>query len=89
MNRSLRDLMDFPTIFRLRVIGYNQDDFATYIMVRVRRFAPDINEDNINARLSNGGKYCAVTVSFVAESEEQLYAIYADLSQDQRVLFLL
>jgi putative lipoic acid-binding regulatory protein len=81
--------MDFPTIFRLRVIGQNQEDFATFVMVQVRRHVPDLTEDGIDVRESNGGKYLAVKVSFVAESREQLDAIYTDLSNHERVIFLL
>jgi len=89
MQWPLRNLIDFPTVFRLRVIGYNANDFATYVMVRVRRFIPEVNEDNIQVRLSNGGKYCSVIVSFIAESEDQLQAIYENFTHDERVLFLI
>lgn len=84
-----RPHMDFPTVFRLRVIGANQDDFATFVMVEVRKHVPDLTEDGIEARPSNGGKYLAVKVSFVAESREQLDAIYAHLSAQDRVIYLL
>lgn len=81
--------MQFPTIFRLRVIGSNDEDFATFVMVEVRKHVPDLSEDNILARPSNGGKYLAVRVSFVAESREQLDAIYSHLSSQERVLYLI
>ncbi|MEW6179644.1 MAG: DUF493 domain-containing protein [Chloroflexota bacterium] len=84
-----RPQMDFPTVFRLRVIGANQDDFATYVMVEVRKHVPDLTEDAIEAKTSNGGKYLAVKVSFVAESREQLDAIYAHLSAQERVIYVL
>lgn len=84
-----RPQMDFPTIFRLRVIGINQDDFATFIMMEVRKHVPDLNEDGIETRPSHGGKYLAVKVSFVAESREQLDAIYAHLNAQERVIYLL
>jgi uncharacterized protein len=84
-----RPVMEFPTIFRLRVIGNNEDDFATFVMVQVRRHVPELNEDSINARPSHGGKYLAVKISFVAYSRTQLDNIYRDLSSEERVLFLL
>jgi len=84
-----RPQMDFPTVFRLRVIGANQDDFATYVMVEVRKHVPDLTEDAIEAKTSYGGKYLAVKVSFVAESREQLDAIYAHLSAQERVIYVL
>lgn len=84
-----RPEMDFPTVFRLRVIGNNEEDFATFIMVQVRRHVPELTEDSIDSRPSNGGKYLAVKVSFVAYSRAQLDNIYRDLSAESRVLFVL
>jgi putative lipoic acid-binding regulatory protein len=84
-----RPIMEFPTFFRLRVFGLHADDFATFVMVLVRRHVPELNEDHIDTHPSHGGKYLAVKVSFVAESREQLDAIYQDLSGHERVLFVL
>lgn len=84
-----RPEMDFPTIFRLRVIGANSDDFATFVFIQVRKHVPELTEDGVDARTSNGGKYLAVKVSFVAQSRDQLDAIYSHLSTQERVLFLL
>ena len=84
-----RPIMEFPTSFRLRVIGNNEDDFATYVMVQVRRHVPELTEDGIEVHLSNGGKYISVIVTFVAESQEQLDAIYMDLSSQERVIYMI
>jgi len=43
----------------------------------------------VTTRPSQGGKYLAVTVTFVAESREQLDAIYQELSGHKRVLMAL
>lgn len=84
-----REVMTFPTEFRLRVFGLDADDFAIFVMLIVRRHVPELNEDGIDARPSQQGKYLAVRVSFVAESREQLDAIYRDLTAEERVLFVL
>ena len=55
----------------------------------VRRHVPDLPEDASHSRLSRGGKYLAVTVTFVAESREQLDALYRELSAHPRVVMLL
>jgi len=88
-NYLKRPIMEFPTHFRLRVFGLHADDFATFVMVLVRRHVPDLNEDHIDTHPSHGGKYLAVRVSFIAESREQLDAIYQELSGQERVLFIL
>jgi len=89
MMDNQRPVMDFPTIFHLRVIGNNEEDFATFVLVQVRRHVPELNEDSIISRPSNGGKYLAVKISFVAYSRAQLDEIYYDLSAEERVLFIL
>ena len=88
-NELKRPIMEFPSQFRLRVFGQDADDFATFVLVQVRRHVPDLTEDSIDVRPSHGGKYLAVRVSFIAESREQLDAIYRDLSGQKRVLFML
>lgn len=89
MEPDHKPLMEFPTSIRLRVFGLDADDFATFVMVVVRRHVPELNEDSIDVRTSHGGKYLAVRVSFIAESREQLDAIYRELSGNERVLFML
>jgi putative lipoic acid-binding regulatory protein len=84
-----REVMQFPTDIRLRVFGLDADDFAFLVMMIVRRHVPELNEDGIDTRPSQRGKYLAVRVSFVAESREQLDAIYRDLNAEARVLFVL
>jgi len=86
---DLPELIQFPTNFCLRVFGLDADDFATFVMLLVRRHVPELNEDAIDTRVSHGGRYLAVRVSFTADSREQLDAIYRDLSEHERVLFAL
>jgi putative lipoic acid-binding regulatory protein len=81
--------MEFPTFFRLRVVGHNDDDFAAFIFDRLIPFIPELQAENLEPHPSNGGKYLAVHVSFVAISREQLDGIYGDLSGDERVLWVM
>lgn len=82
-------LFDFPTIFRLRVIGENSADFADFILEKVSEHIPSVTTENIQSQLSDGGKYLAVIVSFIAESRSQLDEVYRELSASDRVKFLL
>jgi uncharacterized protein len=43
----------------------------------------------VTSRPSRGGKYLAVTVTFVAESRPQLDALYLEISQTKRILMAL
>lgn len=82
-------LFDFPTIFRLRVIGENSADFADYILEKVNQHIPSVTIENIQSQLSEGGKYLAVVVSFIAESRSQLDEVYRELNASDRVKFLI
>lgn len=77
--------MDFP----LKAIGSGIEDFEAFVVEIVRRHLPDEAPATSTTRLSNGGNYLAVTVSFVATSREQLDNIYRELSSHKRVKMLL
>ncbi len=79
----------FPCTFPLKVIGWKADDFEALIVAIVRKHVPGMGEAAVTTRLSSGGKYLAVTVTFVAESKPQLDALYLELSRCDRVLMTL
>jgi putative lipoic acid-binding regulatory protein len=81
--------LEFPVEFPLKAIGTGSDDFEEFVLEIVRRHVPDLPEEASNTRLSGGGKYLAVTVTFVATSRAQLDALYRELSQHPRVVMLL
>ena len=80
--------LEFPLIFPLKVIGRNADDFEGFVLSVVKTHAP-LSARTVTTRPSHGGKYLAVTVTFTAESREQLDAIYQELSGHERVLMTL
>ncbi len=69
-------------------MGRDADDFEGFVTEIVQRHAPQSAQE-VSCRLSSGGKYISVTVTFVAETQEQLDAIYGELSHHQRVLMAL
>jgi putative lipoic acid-binding regulatory protein len=79
---------EFPLNFPLKVIGRNADDFEGFVVSVVKTHAP-LSARTVTTRPSQNGKYLAVTVTFVAESREQLDAIYQELSGHERVLMAL
>jgi len=82
-------LLEFPCEFPLKAIGRGPEDFEAFVVEIVRRHAPDLEADATTSRLSSGGKYLAVTVTFTAESQAQLDALYGELSRHERVVMLL
>lgn len=80
--------LEFPMVFPLKAIGRNEDNLEGFVVSVVQSHAP-LSDRTVTTRLSQGGKYLAVTVTFVAESREQLDAIYQELSDSKRVLVAL
>jgi len=89
MADSTDTLLDFPTLFPLKAIGLGVEDFEEIVVSIVRRHVPALPTDAATSRLSAGGKYLAVTVTFVAESKAQLDALYRELTAHERVVMLL
>jgi uncharacterized protein len=82
-------LIEFPTTFPLKAIGTGPDDFEAVVIDITRRHVVDLADDCTRTRLSGGGKYLAVTITFTAESQEQLDALYGELKEHERVVMLL
>lgn len=83
------DILEFPCEIPLKAVGAGVDDFELFVVDIVRKHAPGLPENASTSRLSSGGKFIAVTVTFTAHSRAQLEAIYQELSSHQRVKFLI
>ncbi len=82
-------VIEYPIAFPLKVIGVDELDFEPFVLEIVRRHVPDLLEENIISRLSNGNRYRSVSVQFIAENRAQVDALYAELSSHERVLMIL
>ena len=81
--------LEFPCDFPIKVVGHQRDDFEVEVVARVRQHAPDLGEGAVRSRVSEGGKYMAVTVVVRATSQAQLDAIYRSLSGWDSALMVL
>lgn len=88
-HRHGKPLMTFPTTFSLKAIGRGVEDFAPLVAGIVCKHAGDLPQGAVSSRLSNGGQYLAVTVTFTAQSRAQLDTIYRELGQHERVVMVL
>jgi putative lipoic acid-binding regulatory protein len=82
-------LLEFPATFPLKAIGIGPEDFEAIVIDITRRHVPDLPGGCTRTRLSGAGKYLAVTITFLAESQAQLDALYAELKDHERVVMLL
>lgn len=79
--------LEFPCTFPIKAIGKATGEFETIVADIIRRHVPELTD--LSSRSSNGGKYLAVTATFIATSREQLDAIYRELSSNELVVMLL
>jgi putative lipoic acid-binding regulatory protein len=81
--------MNFPTVFPVKVMGSNQEDFEHLVVSIIQKHASLAAEEVIVSRASRNGRFVSITVHIQAESQDQLDAIYRELSAHERVLMML
>jgi putative lipoic acid-binding regulatory protein len=79
----------FPCAFPIKAIGRSSADFEAVVVAILRRHVVDFDEGGVVSRYSENGNYLSVTATFIAESREQLDAVYQELSSHQQVLMVL
>ena len=89
MNERKETLLKFPCSFPLKVIGKDEDNFEALVISIVQKHILSSQMADVITRQSGGGKYLAVTVTFLAESKAQVDALYEELQKHERVLVLL
>lgn len=89
MTQPAESLLRFPCDFPIKAMGADKEDFDVMVVGLVRRHAPDLRENAVAVRPSRNGRYVSVTVTVRAESQEQIDAIYRDLSACEAVLMAL
>ncbi len=82
-------LLQFPCDFPIKAMGRNAEKFDLLIIELVRKHAPDFPETAVSSKLSKGEKYLSVTITILAQSQQQLDAIYQDLTDCESVLIAL
>jgi putative lipoic acid-binding regulatory protein len=85
----MAELITFPNNFPIKVMGANQDDFEALVISIIEKHAAVIAEQGVKTRLSREGRFISLTVHIIAENQEQLDAIYRELSAHERVLMML
>ncbi len=85
MNQVIEELlMEFPCTFPLKVMGLNTDNYPDYVLSVAQKHINGIDECCVKTRLSKSEKYIAVTVTFLAQSKEQIDNVYLELNASDR-----
>lgn len=82
-------LLEFPCRFPVKVFGAADGDFETVVFELVKPHVPELERGDLSRNRSSGGRYVAVTVEIIARGQDQLDAIYADLTDSADVLMAL
>jgi hypothetical protein len=89
MSTSQPPLIEFPTRFPIKIMGERHDTFSQTIFEVVRVHAEDLSAEDIEMRVSSGGKYVSLTVTVMARSQDQLDAIYRAVTSHPMVKYVL
>ena len=79
----------FPTEYPLKIAGKNHPALETTVIEIVQRHVQDFDSTTLTVRESKGGKYLAVSVTFIARSKPQLDALYKDLTAHPDIVWAL
>lgn len=81
MNEPTREtLIEFPCDFPVKIMGARIENFAQTIVEVVQRHDSSFDPATVEMRPSSKGNYLAITCTVCAVSQEQLDALYRELS---------
>lgn len=72
---------EFPARIPIKIIGHSEPCFELRLLEVFDYHVPGFDATSVQRRPSSNGKYTALTVVIVAQSLEQLAAIYSDIKQ--------
>lgn len=76
----MSELIAFPTDFPVKIMGAAVEGFAQAVLAVVLRHAPDFDAASMEMRASKAGNYLSVTCTVRAVSQQQLDALYRELT---------
>jgi len=78
-------LIEYPSIFPIKVMGAMADGFAEALCQVALQFDPAFDASTLELRPSKGGNYLGVTLHITATSREQLDDLYRALTSHPMV----
>jgi len=89
MSDTRDTLIEYPSVFPIKVMGAQAEGFEAAIVELARRFDPGFDSAGIERRPSKGGNYLGLTLNITATSREQLDGLYRALSSHPMVKVVL
>ncbi|MDT7518655.1 DUF493 family protein [Rhodoferax sp. TBRC 17660] len=88
-NPRAESLIEYPSLFPIKVMGHKVDGLVHAISMIAQQFDPAFDAKTIELRESKGGNYLGVTITVTATSREQLDELYRTLSTHPMVKVVL
>lgn len=88
-NEDSDKLLTFPTRFPVKIMGRADADFHKTIMAIVNEYVDAAHNPEVHERNSGKGNFISITVTFDAQSQQQLDDLYQALSDHDKVLMAL
>ena len=85
-SRVFEALIEYPTIFTMKIVGANEGSFVEDIVAVVAE-ACESTPDKVSHSVRAMGKWTSVTVQAPVKSSEMLYSLYEKVDRDPRVKF--
>ena len=82
-------LIEYPSLFPIKVMGAKVDGFVTAMTHIARQFDPAFDAATIELRDSKAGNYLGITLTVTVTSREQLDELYRTLSSHPMVKVVL
>ena len=84
-----QSLLEFPCDFPIKIMGRDTAEFHVVARALVEKHAGRIPDHAIRRSLSRKGRYVSITITVRARSQEQLDAIYREVTSHEDVLVAL
>ena len=81
--------IEFPCEFPIKMMGRNTPEFRTTARALVEKHAGTVPDEAVQEALSRNDRFVSITVTITASSQQQLDAIYQDVTDHEDVLMAL
>ena len=81
--------IEFPCEFPIKMMGRDTPAFRETMRTLVEGHAGAVDESRVQSTVSRNGRFVSVTITITATSQQQLDAIYHDVSAHADVLMAL
>ncbi len=85
----MTNLINFPCEFTIKVFGGSESNIEEIAVPVLQKNDVDIERIKVISKQSKAGNYVALSITFTADSQKQLDAIYSELSSNSKINMVL